>query len=208
MKWEDFVDLTAHLPAIETELLLAGKPQGSALKVQVSRWVKAGRLIQLKRGIYVLAQRYRKTDIYEPYIASLLIRPSYISLEKALEFHGLIPEAVPVYTSVTTKRQGKFRNKLGVFVYRHVKRSLFWGYESVTVNNQVAFIASAEKALLDLFYLNGLKIPDGYIEELRLMNTEKIDLARLKEYAKRFGKPGMLVVAAALEGHIKSSGRG
>lgn len=204
MKWEDFIDLTASLPVIEANLLLAGKPRDAAIKVQVSRWVKTGRLIQLKRGIYVLAQRYRKTDIYEPYIASILIRPSYISLEKALEFHGLIPEAVPVYTCVTTKRQGKFRNKLGFFVYRHLKKSLFWGYEPATVNNQTAFIASAEKALLDLFYLNGVKVPDGYLEELRLENTDKINSVRLKEYAEKFGKPGMLKVAAALTEHIKS----
>ncbi|PJA61909.1 MAG: hypothetical protein CO162_03805 [bacterium (Candidatus Ratteibacteria) CG_4_9_14_3_um_filter_41_21] len=188
MKWAKFVEIMRDLPVIDTEILLAGVSDPDPIKVQISRWEKTGRIIQLKRGIYLLAEPYRKVNINEPYLASILKKPSYVSLEKALEYHDLIPEAVPVWTSITTKRPGKFITKVGTFVYRHIKPSLFWGYESVVVDNQTAFIASPEKGLLDLFYINKIDVSLNYLEELRLQNVEKVNLGRLSEYARRFNK--------------------
>jgi len=118
MKLEDFIKITGDLPVIEIELLLAGIPNPDPFKVQISRWEKAGKLIQLKRGVYLLADAYRKIEVYEPYIASILEKPSYLSLEKALEHYDLIPEAVSVYTSVTTKRPAKFSSPVGIFSYK------------------------------------------------------------------------------------------
>lgn len=204
MKWEEFVKIVGNLPVIETELLLAGVSNTGPVKVQISRWQKAGKLAQLKRGIYLLSEPYRKIDIYEPYLASLLKKPSYLSLEKALEYHNLIPEAVMVYTSVTTKRPGKFTSEAGTFDYRHIKNSLFWGYRSVTVNKQTAFVASAEKALLDFFYLKGVGITTEYLKELRLQNTGRIDLSKLFAYGQRFKKPGILSVCETIKKYIEA----
>ena len=204
MKWEEFIKITGKLPAVDTEILLAGRSNPGPLKVQISRWHKAGKLIQVKRGIYLLAEDYRKVEVYEPYVASLLKKPSYISLEKALEYHSLIPEAVRVYTSVTTKRPGRFVSKLGVFDYRHIKSSLFWGYESISVNKQTAFMAEPEKALLDLIYLNGVNISLEYLKELRLQNVEKISLDKLFKYAGNFKSPGILLAAEIIKKYINS----
>ena len=204
MEWGKFIELTSKLPVIETELLLPGVSNPAPAKVQVSRWEKAGKIIQLKRGVYVLADVYRKTPVYEPYIASLLKKPSYISLEKALEYHNLIPEGVAVYTSVTPKRQAKFTSRIGTFLYRHIQNSLFWGYESVTVNKQTAFIARPEKALLDLVYLNNIKASSEYFQGLRLQNTEEINQGVLLEYAKKFKKPGILKAAKVINKYIQS----
>jgi predicted transcriptional regulator of viral defense system len=208
MKLEDFIKTTGDFPVIEIELLLAGVPNPDPLKVQISRWEKAGKLIQLKRGIYLLAGAYRKIEVYEPYIASILKKPSYLSLEKALEYHGLIPEAVKVYTSVTTKRAAKFSSPAGVFSYRHIKNSLFWGYKPVALRGQTAFIATPEKALLDLIYLSGTKISSQYLEGLRLQNIEQINLDVLFEHAKKFKKPGMLRAAELIKKYIQSYKQG
>lgn len=202
MKWDEFLKKVDKLPAVITELLLSGVPDQGPFKVQISRWQKAGKLIQLKRGIYLLSDAYRKTSVYEPYIASILKAPSYISAEKALEYHNLIPEAVAVYTSVTPKRPGRIITKIGTFDYRHIKRSLFWGYESVTVNKQTAFIARPEKALLDLCYLKGMKISQDYLEGLRLQSTEKIDTDKLFKSAARFKKPGILKAAGEIKKYV------
>lgn len=204
MKWEEFLKYVGDLAVIDAELLSAGKSEPSSFKVQLCRWQKSGKLIQVRRGIYVLAEPYRKADVFEPYLASLLKKPSYVTSEKALEYHGLIPEAVPVYTSVTTKRPERIVCSLGTFDFRHVKKSLFWGYNSVTLNKQTGFIASPEKALLDFFYLRGLKTYPAYIEELRLENTEKINLEKFVRYARKFRKPGVLKVAQTLKKHIIS----
>ena len=208
MKLDEFIKITCNLPVIETEFLSAGVVDSGPLKVQISRWVKAGKLIQLRRGVYLLSKEYRKRDVFEPFIASILKKPSYLSLEKALEFHGLIPEAVPVYTSVTTKRAARFISEAGEFVYQHIKQHLFWGYASITLNNQTAFIATPEKALLDLIYFKGRKISPEYIEELRLQNEEKINLDKLFDYAKRFKKPKMMRAARIISDYIRSQKEG
>lgn len=204
MKWEEFLKSARNLPVLNVELLLAGTYSVEPIRVQLSRWQKAGKLVQLKRGIYLLSEEYHKVNAYEPYLASILKIPSYISLEKALEYHGLIPEAVSVYTSVTTKRQGRFISGAGIFDYRHIKSSLFWGYESITVNKQTGFIASPEKALLDLVYLNNLKITLDYLREMRLQNVEKINLNKLLEHAGRFKSPGIFRAAEIIKEYILS----
>lgn len=204
MKWVEFLKFVGDLPVVESEFLLAGVENLSGIKVQLSRWVRAGKLIQLRRGVYILSEDYRKVNVYEPYIASILQRPSYISLEKALEFHGLIPEGVPVYTSVTTKRPLHIITKIGVFDYRHIKSSLFWGYKSVVVNKQAAFVASPEKALLDFIYFKGGGASSEYIEELRLQNVDEINLNILSEYSKRFNKEFILNTAEMVRRYILS----
>jgi len=208
MKFEEFVKRVGKMPVVDVENLLSGVYDPLPLKVQISRWVKAGKIVQLKRGFYLLAEAYRKNDICEPYIASILKIPSYISMEKALEYHNLIPEAVTVYTSVTTKRPGRFVSKIGVFDYRHIKRALFWGYESVVMNRQTAFFALPEKALLDLCYMNGMRISQDYLEGLRLQNTEKINTKRLFQFARKFKKPGILKVAKEIEKYVNSDKEG
>ena len=199
MKLEEFLKRVRGMPLIDAENLLAGVIDPGPVKVQLSRWRKSGKLIKLKNNIYLLAENFRKVDIYEPHIASVLKKPSYISLEKAFEYHGLIPEGVPVYTSVTTKRPERILTPIGAFDYRHIKNSLFWGYDSVIVNKQQAFIARPEKALLDFFYLKGLRVDDGYLEEMRLQNFGKVNCNRLITYAKRFGSPGVLKVARIIK---------
>ncbi|MDD5692569.1 MAG: hypothetical protein PHP10_05275 [Candidatus Omnitrophica bacterium] len=202
MKLEEFLKRVRGMPLIDAENLLAGVTDPGPVKVQLSRWRKSGKLIKLKNNIYLLAENFRKVDIYEPHIASVLKKPSYISLEKAFEYHGLIPEGVPVYTSVTTKRPERILTPIGAFDYRHIKNSLFWGYDSVIVNKQQAFIAQPEKALLDFFYLKGLGVDDGYLEEMRLQNFSKINCNRLITYAKRFERPGVLKVARMLKSFV------
>lgn len=199
MKLETFLNRVRGLPVIDAEDLLVGVANPGPVKVQMSRWRKSGKLIKLKNNIYLLAENLRKVDIYEPYIALVLKKPSYISLEKALEYHGLIPEAVPVYTCVTTKRPEKITTPVGRFDYRHIKTGLFWGYEPVSVNKQTAFFATAEKALLDFFYLNGLRIDENYLDEMRLQNLAKINFSRLIDFAKKFENPGILKVALLIK---------
>lgn len=204
MKIEEFIRKTSKLPVIESEMLLAGVNDPLPLKVQMSRWKKAGKLIQLRRGIYLLPDIYRKIEVDEFFIASILEKPSYVSMEKALEYHSLIPDAVPVYTCLTTKRPGRFVTEIGVFEYRHIKRELFWGYESLSSGAQTVFIASPEKALLDLIYMRGMKISTGWLRELRLQNVSKLGLNKLNVYAAKFKSLGMLKAAGVVKEYIGS----
>lgn len=199
MNWNSFLEQTRDMPLIITENLRTPTQKSNTLELQLSRWKRARRLVQLKRGVYLLGEPYRRRKVYELFIAQSLKTPSYISLEKALELHGLIPEGVPTYTSVTPKRQARFETPLGVFSYRHIQTSLFWGYEPWEMEKQIGFVAVPEKALLDLVYLNDIHVTADYLRGLRLQNTRKINPGQLLSFAKRFNKPLILEAAKKMK---------
>lgn len=195
----------ADSPVFNAEMLRIGKADPRSVNVQLSRWKKAGKIIQLRRGLYMMNSPYVKLPAgYDLYIAGALHSPSYVSLHKALEYHSLIPEGVPVYTSVTTRRPVTVRNQVGEFVYRHIRQGLFWGYEKTETAAGDLFMATPEKALLDLFYLDGVKISESYLEELRLQNLETLDLERLGALAQKAGSPGLIKAAEKLAAFVKS----
>ncbi|PIU41225.1 MAG: hypothetical protein COS99_06555 [Candidatus Omnitrophica bacterium CG07_land_8_20_14_0_80_42_15] len=202
MEFEEFLKKVSKLAVIEAEALYSGTAKRASVEVQLSRWHKAGKLIQLKRGLYVLSETYRKTEIYGLAVAAVLHRPSYLSLEKALEFHNLIPEQVAAYTSVTSNRPAVFKTGLGDFKYTHIQKSFFWGYTAATLNGQTAFVALPEKALLDFFYLRHGPATEAYIDELRLQNLEDLDEKRLIQFAKKMNKPKLFRVAEQLKQRI------
>jgi predicted transcriptional regulator of viral defense system len=157
------------------------------VELQLSRWTKLGKIHRLKRGYYVLGEDYRRIGIFEPYIAAILKSPSYISLEKALEMHHLIPDVVYTFTSVTTKRRpAEFINTAGRFKYVSIKRKYLWGYRPITQPNTpgyTGYLAEPEKALIDLFYFQQKKINEAFIDSLRLQNTEQFNKEKLEAYA-------------------------
>ena len=208
MEFNSFISKVQGFPVVDTRIFSAGGGHSLSLKVQISRWVKAKKLIQLKRGLYLLAEPYRKISPAEFYIASVLKKPSYISLEKALEYHGLIPEAVSVYTCVTTKRPESFKTPAGRYDYSHVKPSLFWGYISLNMSGQIVFMATPEKALLDFFYLKHVKVSLDYLKEMRLQNVRNIKLNKLLEYARRFKKKNLIETARLVGEYIKEEKKG
>ena len=208
MEFSSFLSQVQGFPVVDTRVLSTMGSNSLSLKVQISRWVKAKKLIQLKRGLYLLAEPYRKIAPSEFYIAGVLKTPSYISLEKALEYHGLIPEAVHVFTSVTTKRPENFDTPAGRYDYQHVKPSLFWGYVSLNLSGQTVFMATPEKALLDFFYLKHVKVSWDYLKEMRLQNVEDIKLNKLLEYARRFKKKNLMQTAQLIGQYIKEEMKG
>jgi predicted transcriptional regulator of viral defense system len=198
MEFDRFLTKFKNKPLILTKDFQSNNVKETVTAVQLSRWVRSGKLIQLKRGYYVLPERYRRKDPDLYYFANNLLWPSYVSLEKALEYWSLIPEAVPVVTSVTTKRPQVIETPLGDFSYRHCKPEFFWGYIPVTYNNETVMIAHPEKALLDLFYYQKGEITHDLLEGLRLQNTEILDHEKIKACAEKFRKPGLRRAADTL----------
>ena len=108
-----------------------------------------------------------------------MVRPSYVSLQSALAFYGLIPDVVPATTGITTVRPGRWETPLGLFTFRHVQADLFFGYRQTDLGSgQQAFVATPEKALLDLVYLEPEGDTPAYLRELRLQNLERLDPQR------------------------------
>ncbi len=199
MKWDELLQIVGREPIFHSSILIAGGVDPVDLGRQLSRWVKSGNLIQLRRNIYVLSERYQKTRPHPFHVANRLKRASYVSLQSALEYYGLIPEYVPSVTSITTGRPEELLTPLGAFIFKHIKKVLFSGYQSVDLGeDQSAFIATPEKALLDLLYLTPSSDNPDYLRELRLQNSETLKTDLLIESADRSGSRKLLRAARRL----------
>jgi len=181
MKWDKLLRIVGKEPVFHSSLLRAGSIDPVDLGRQLSRWVKSGKLIQVRRSLYALPERYRKTTPHLFHVANRLKRGSYVSLQSALEYYGLIPEYVPTVVSVTTGRPETLSTPFGTFIFRHVKKDLFFGYQIVDFkDDQLVSIASPEKALLDLLYLTPGSDNIDFLRELRLQNLDTFNPTRMK----------------------------
>src|SRR4051794_88545 len=181
MRFEDLLEIVDREPVFETGLLLAGDVDPADVRRQLSRWVKAGRLHQLRRGLYALAPPFEKVQPHPFLVANRLVPGSYVSLQSVLAEHLLIPEYVPTTTSVTTSRPGRWDTPLGSYLFRHLQLDLFTGFRRTALaGNQEAFLAPPEKALLDLPPREPDAAPPAYLAELRLQNLETLDLDELR----------------------------
>jgi hypothetical protein len=190
MRFDELLSIVQDEPVFETALVLSGDVDPSDVRRQLSRWTAAGRLYQLRRGLYSLAPPFQKVAPDPFVIANHLVRPSYVSLQSALSFYGLIPEAVPVTTSITTRRPGEFSTPLGEFSFRHVRVALFRDFHVLEASDkQPAFVALPEKALIDLIYLEPGSDSEAYLSELRLDLEDTLDLDRLQRLSRDIGVP-------------------
>lgn len=182
-----FLALAAHHPYFDLPMALHWTGLGrQSLLMQLARWTKAGYLIPLRRGQHTVAQAYRKTPLSSPFIANALYSPSYLSLEWALALYGLIPEAVPVFTSITTRTPRTFKNPLGRFEYRHIQLSLFDGFERKELVGASVYLATPEKAVLDFLYLSKGEWTLERHEEMRWQNLHALRPAKLRDAAAPF----------------------
>ncbi len=152
--------------------LASAYPDISAPQQKVALLERDGRIIRLKRGLYVVSPRENETTLSKELIANHIYAPSYVSLQSALRFYGLIPEAVYVTQSMTLKASRSFHNALGLFTYTHIAREAFGVGVRTHVAEGLAFaIATPEKALCDLIAstprlsLRYLKDVECYLED-------------------------------------------
>jgi predicted transcriptional regulator of viral defense system len=189
MKFEDLVKKCSGFPVFTARFLAAGENLAQ-IRLQINRWVKDGRIIKIHKGLYTLADPYRKVPASPFCIANALKQPSYVSMHSALSWYGMIPEFVPSATSITTGRPQSIETPLGRFDFRHVSKKYFWGYQQIELQSGLqAFVAFPEKALLDLIYLTPGGDTVEFVEELRLQNFDRMDQTRLHQFAEKFQSP-------------------
>lgn len=200
MEFTELVEIIGDEPVFESGLLMAGNANPRDIRRQLSRWRRAGKIYQLRRGLYSLAPPFQKVNPHPFVVANRMLPASYVSLQSALAYFGMIPEYVPVATSVTTRRPYHWETPLGIFNFRHIQVDFFDGYRLEDIGEgQQAFIASPEKALLDLIYLESGGDTIDYLTELRLGNLSQLDWQLLKNLTGRIEKPKLLRAVAALQ---------
>lgn len=157
---------------------------------RLSDWQRKSYIQKIARGWYTFSE-IPKDESFLYVMANRVYAPSYISLQSALRFYGLIPEGVYQVTSVSTAKTWEHVTPWTTLIYRHVRSELFFGYDLHHTSNGgwPWRIAVVEKALLDLLYLNaGLNSLDE-IQSLRINEDvfrQKVDVRVLKRMLKRF----------------------
>jgi predicted transcriptional regulator of viral defense system len=190
MNFGDVVQLAGAMPCFDLALLAqAFDDRRESIRVQLSRWMKQGKVIGLRRGIYTLSDTYRRAALTPAMLASRLYRPSCLSGLWALGHYDLIPERVVRFTSVTPRVPRRFENPFGVFDYRSIKQACFFGFGSAGVAGQEFLLAEPEKALLDHWHLTEREWTMERLEEMRYQHVDRVTERRLREYVSRFRSP-------------------
>lgn len=188
MKIEELASRLPPTGLFRTGLILSGQPNPASVLRQLDRWQKRGRILQLRRGVYVFQKRPAASGIHPFAAANALKKASYVSLQSALAHYGMIPEYVPVTTSVTTGRPEELETPIGRFEFRHTAPSRFFGFvETEIAPDQPALIATPQKALVDLLYLTPHSDDRDYLRELRIERPEGFDLGALAAAVERQG---------------------
>lgn len=162
---------------------------------KITQLLKSEALVRIKKGLYIFGKDYAKKPYVIETLANLIYGPSYISLDYALAYYGMIPERVEVVTSVTNKRNKIFKTPIGQFTYRYLNPSKYpVGVTEIMIDDtHPTLFATAEKALADKIMLgsSGLQLEKKedialYLyEDLRLDHTKvrELDIKKLSQIA-------------------------
>jgi len=148
----------------------------------VNKALKKGELIRIRRGLYLLADKYRHQKLSKFFLASRIAPHSYISLESAMSYYGWIPEGVATVTSVIAgNRTKKFITPFGEFVFYPLQTNEYEFLTGITrieeIKGKPYLLASPLRALADYVYIK--KIDWESLDYL--ISGMRIDLEQLTQ---------------------------
>ena len=129
-------------------------------RAKITRLLRRGELLRLKRGVYVRPESVRDVFI-KGKVANRIYGPSYVSFAYALRWYGLIPEHVMHITSATFNkgRKKRYDTPAGTFFYQDVPVSAYpYGITFMGEAPRRFLMALPEKALCDeLYRISGVR---------------------------------------------------
>ena len=154
----------------------------NTLYKKIQRLEEAGIIQKLIKGKYLFL--FGETN--ELTIANFLYQPSYISLESALSFYGIITGFTHQISSISIKKSHTIITPEGKeYTYTQIVKDLFWGYEK----KENFLIAEKEKSLLDYLYLAFKGLKSRNIDEFELLGISK---RKINGYTKMIKNPQFL----------------
>lgn len=154
----------------------------------------SGKVIRLKKGLYVVDPSVSRVALSTELIANHIYAPSYVSMSSALRYYGLIPETVYTTQSMTIKHSRSFDTPIGRFDYTFMNRKAFHiGINSINKQTYTFLMATPEKALCDLIAnshqvnLRYAKDVEAYLKDDIRMDIEdflKMDISIFERYTE------------------------
>ncbi|MCK4337023.1 MAG: hypothetical protein KAX11_03700 [Candidatus Aminicenantes bacterium] len=205
MKWIEFLKIFADQPLFHSSMMGIFPDSREYVQVQLSRWARIGKLNQIRRGWYLIEAPYCKKEVPSEVIANTVVSPSYLSLEWAMAFHGMIPEDVPNPTSITTTRAEDFQAIGRLFLFKHIKPAYFTGYVKTEYKDKSILVAFPEKALWDkvYFFTRRNRFSMRWLEQLRLQNLDEFNFSRWGTYVALTKYTALQKAFQAVEKYIK-----
>lgn len=142
----------------------------------IKRLKKEGLLEGLTNGVY----RLLDTPSNDFVIANNLYCPSYISLETALNYYGILIQTPYTISSITTRRNKLIKQREKEFIFFHLSSDYFFDY----IKEKDFLIATPEKALIDTIFFKAIGKSKTDISELVLEHVNKKRLLKVKEKIK------------------------
>lgn len=153
--------------------------------------LRNGAIIRVKKGLYVFGPDYSRGTFSRELLANLIYGPSYVSLDYALSYYGLIPERVETVTSVTCGKNRVYSTPVGHFTYWAIPLDYYRiGIDIIQIGEKRSFlIATPEKALADKVCSNrGSDIHRAEEFEFYLLEHLRIDPGELHQLNPRYLK--------------------
>lgn len=133
------------------------------VRAKVNYYVRSGKLYAIRRGIYAKDKDYDKLEL-----ATKIYTPSYISFETVLAKAGIVFQFyTQIFAASYLTREITADNQ--IYSYRKIKDSILTNHAGVEKKDNYT-IASAERAFLDVVYLN----KDYHFDNLSPLNWEKV----------------------------------
>jgi len=169
------LDVFKNIP-VQTSAIASLYPNITSINRKVANLEKEGRIIRLKRGMYVVNPNESGKLLSLGLIGNVLYGPSYVSMLTALREYGLIPERVEVIESMTTHLTVSFENPVGRFEYHHCPKD----YYSIGITQReeegiTYLIATPEKALCDYIVCTP-RLPLRFIKDTYIFLEEDLRL--------------------------------
>ena len=196
LKAKEIMNLISSLPYFRMADLAPFVKNRSYLRIILSRCFKSGKILRLKKGVYVsrnyLSDLEKKNGLpdYAEFLANMLYGSSYLSLEYVLYENNLLTDSPKNITSVSLNGTISFSNSFGRFLYHKIKKELFVGFSVIKKGSFTILKASKMKALFDFLYLRkNILTNEESISELRL-NLGSISPKERKELEKYVNMEG------------------
>ncbi len=175
---------------------------------KITSLLRRGDIVRVKKGLYVFGPAHARRPYSREVLANMLYGPSYVSLEYALQYHGLIPERVEAVTSMAMNRARRFNTPVGLFIYRPATPTAYpLGVELVEIDGGRFLLATPEKALADRVKTDrGSGIASVTAMERYLLDDLRVDPAglasldadRLEPIADAYGSRKLRLLAAVV----------
>lgn len=154
--------------------------QKESARVLCTRYTKKGLFLRLKRDLYIFKEVFLHLSIEDRFHLSNQIQANtYISFSSALAASHLLPGVPHLIEAVSFQRS--FARQVGhlTWTYHRFPKKLFFSYKKT----DGFFMATPEKALLDLLHLYSL---GQYDIDLKHINVETLSYPALLELAQPF----------------------